>query len=472
MVTVKKQDKCLFKVRLVHFMDMNKEIIVLCSFVYVSGVLNASAQDTTAFNKQVDICIEKSLEDNMKQVDFKKQKPSELEKRNFTDSKFYQMTFVGAPLILTGMIMKGEDTHFRSLRNDYMKSFHRPFDNYTQFLPGAVMLGLKAAGVDSRCSWSRMLVSDAFSVAIMGTVVNTMKNTTHVTRPDGSNNHSFPSGHTATAFMTATMLTKEYGHISPWIGIGAYTIASSTGLMRMANNKHWLSDVLTGAGIGILSTEFGYYIADLLFKDKGVRHLSQDESFNKYDKPTFMGLYLGVNIPLSHYDISENQNFRTSSGSSAGVEGAMFLNPYLGIGGRFTVSNTHIITSEKNGTVSRQSAQDYKTLNGEVAECETFDAVMAMAGPYFSYPITSRWNIGSKLLTGYIAYPKLSLSGGTVVPKNCGVCFGSGISFSYKAKENYGIRFFLDYNLQPSQSKKSREWMNTLAVGTTFGVNL
>lgn len=64
------------------------------------------------------------------------------------------------------------------------------------------------------------------------------------------------------------------------------------------------------------------------------------------------------------------------------------------------------------------------------------------------------------------------LSGGNVVPKNCGVCFGSGISFSYKAKENYGIRFFLDYNLQPSHSKKSGEWMNTLAVGTTFGVNL
>ena len=103
----------------------------------------------------------------------------------------------------------------------------------------------------------------------------------------------------------------------------------------MANNKHWLSDVLTGAGIGILSTEFGYYIADLLFKDKGIRHFSQDESFNKYDKPTFIGLYLGVNIPLSHYDISEDLDFRTSSGSSAGVEGALFLNPYLGIGGRF-----------------------------------------------------------------------------------------------------------------------------------------
>lgn len=114
---------------------------------------------------------------------------------------------------------------------------------------------------------------------------------------------------------------------------------------------------------------------------------------------------------------------------------------------------------------------DGKNTGGEVAEDETFDAIMAMAGPYFSYPITSRWNIGSKLLAGYIAYPRLSLSGGTVIPKNSGVCFGSGISFSYKAKENYGIRFFLDYNLQPAQSKNSGEWMNTLAVGTAFGVN-
>ena len=112
----------------------------------------------------------------------------------------------------------------------------------------------------------QMLASDAFSALLMGSVVYSLKQTTHVMRPDGSNDHSFPSGHTATAFMTATMLTKEYGHKSPWVGIGAYAIAATTGLMRMANNKHWLSDVLTGAGIGILSTELGYYLADLIFK--------------------------------------------------------------------------------------------------------------------------------------------------------------------------------------------------------------
>lgn len=454
---------CSSKIQIVQ-LGMKKEVIILWIISSLS-VLHISAQETNAIEWQVDTC---SVE-NQKVV--KNEKLTDSEKRDFTYSKFYQMTFVGAPLIVTGMIVKGEDTHFRSLRNDYMQQFHRPFDDYTQFLPAAVMLGMKVAGVESRSSWGRMLASDAFSVAIMGAVVNTMKITTHVMRPDGSNDHSFPSGHTATAFMTATMLAKEYGYLSPWIGIGSYTIASGTGLMRMANNKHWLSDVLTGAGIGILSVEFGYYIADLLFKDNGVRHFSQNEIFSIHDKPSFLGLYLGVNIPLSHYDISENQAFRTSSGSSAGVEGALFLNPYLGIGGRFTVSNTHIITSDKYGSVSRQVAMEEKKTGDEVAEHETFDAIMAMAGPYFSYPITSRWNIGSKLLAGYIAYPSLSLSGGTVIPKNCGVCFGSGISFSYKAKENYGIRFFLDYNLQPSHSKNSGEWMNTLAVGTTFGVN-
>ena len=379
------------------------------------------------------------------------------EKRNFTDSKLYQMTFVGTPLIMTGLIMKGEDTHFRRLRNDYAQEFHRPFDNYIQYAPAAVMLGMKAFGVKGRSDWGRMIASDALSMAIMAGVVQTIKHTTNVTRPDGTDNHSFPSGHTATAFMTATMLTKEYGHISPWIGMGAYSFATATGLMRIANNKHWLSDVLTGAGIGIISTELGYYLADLIFREKGVHHYATHDTFSRLDKPSFLGIYLGVNIPLSHYDISEEQEFRTSSGSSAGMEGAYFWNPYIGLGGRFTVSNTHIITTEKEST--------------DVAEKNNFDAISAQAGPYFSYPLTSRWNIGSKLLAGYVSYPKQELSNGNVVPQNCGMCFGSGLSVSYKARDRYGIRFFLDYNLLPSHSKQSGEWMNTLAIGSTFGVH-
>ncbi len=368
-------------------------------------------------------------------------------------SRAYQMIYVGVPLIVGGLVVKSEDDHFRSLRNDYMPHFNNHADDYMQYAPAAVMLGLKLAGVKSRSSWRRMLVSDAFAAVLMTGVVNTLKRTTNVERPDGSNRHSFPSGHTAAAFMTATMLTKEFGHISPWIGIGAYATATATGFMRMANNKHWLSDVLTGAGIGILSTELGYYLCDLIFKNKGIDTKADIPPLDRYAPPTFLGLYVGLNVPLSKYDIDENTEFSTSSGSSAGIEGAYFFTPYIGVGGRFTVSNTSII------------------VNNDHAEDNTFDAITAGVGPYFSYPLSRRWLVGSKLLGGYVRYPRLTLSETTIEAQG-GVYFGSGISLTFRANKNYGIRFFADYNLQPAHNKASKEWMNTLAVGASFVIHL
>ena len=371
----------------------------------------------------------------------------------FSSSRFYQMAYIGVPLIVGGLIVKREDDHFRGLRNEYLPRFNRHLDDYMQYAPAAVMLGMKVAGVQSRSSWGRMLVSDAFSALLMGGVVNTLKQTTNVERPDGSNKHSFPSGHTATAFMTATMFTKEYGHKSPWVGVGAYSVATATGLMRMANNKHWLSDVLTGAGIGILSTEVGYYFADLIFREKGINRFANENMFDRMDKPSFVSLYLGLNIPLSGYDIDEEMEFRTSSGSSAGVEGAYFFNPYVGVGGRFTVSNTLIIVNE------------------ERAENNTFDAISLCGGSYFSYPLSSRWLIGSKLLGGYVHYPQLELTDRSVSSRS-GFCMGSGVSLTFKAKEYYGIRFFLDYNLLPSHSRNSGEYMNMLTLGSSFMLSL
>lgn len=363
------------------------------------------------------------------------------------------MTYIGVPLVVGGLVVKSEDDHFRTLRNDYLPQFNRHVDDYMQYAPAAVMLGMKAAGVKSRSSWGRMMVSDAFSVILMSSVVNSLKRTTHVERPDGSNRHSFPSGHTATAFMTATMLNKEYGHKSPWVGIGAYSVATATGLMRMANNKHWLSDVLAGAGIGILSTEVGYYLADLVLKEKDAGQPASNEAFDRMGKPSFLSLYLGLNVPLSGYDIDEQTAFSTSSGSTAGVEGAYFFSPYIGAGGRFAVSSTSII------------------VNKEQAESSTFDALTLCGGAYFSYPLSSRWLVGSKLLGGYVHYPQLRLTHQSVPARN-GFCMGSGASLAFKAKEHYGIRFFLDYNLLPSHSKQSGEYMNMLTVGTSFMITL
>ncbi|MBS7155034.1 MAG: phosphatase PAP2 family protein [Sanguibacteroides justesenii] len=417
---------------------MKQYILLLITIFYSLTVLAGEYTDSTNIKRDDSLHFTRNFSRKIDKV---------------SSSRFYQMTYIGVPLTVGGIIVKSEDDHFRNLRNGYMPRFDHHADDYLQYAPVAVMLGMKAFGVKGRSSWGRMLASDAFSALLMGSAVNILKQTTHVVRPDGSNDRSFPSGHTATAFMTATMLTKEYGHKSPWIGIGAYTAASTTGLMRMANNKHWLSDVLTGAGIGILSTELGYYLSDLIFKERGINRFENENMFDRMAKPSFVSLYLGFNIPLSGYDIDEQTEFRTSSGSAVGVEGAYFFNPYIGLGGRFAVSNTSII------------------VNNEDAEDNTFDVMSLCGGMYFSYPLSSRWLVGSKLLGGYVHYPRLTLSNQTI-PARDGGCFGSGFSMTFKAKEQFGVKFFLDYNLLPSHSKSSNEWMNMLTNGVSIAIIL
>ena len=156
-----------------------------------------------------------------------------------------------------------------------------------------------------------------------------------------------------------------------------------------------------------------------------------------------------MNIPLSGYDIDERHEFSTSSGSTAGVEGAWFFSPYIGLGGRFTMSNTAIF------------------VNGTEAEANTFDAVSLSGGFYFTYPLSSRFLVGSKLLGGFVHYPKLQFHDITVPQRN-GFSFGSGLSLTFRATEHYGMKLFLDYNLMPSHSRRHAEWMNTLVAGSSF----
>ena len=369
--------------------------------------------------------------------------------------KLFNSTYIGVPLIIGGLIEKHQDSKFRKLRNDFMPRFHRTLDNYTQIAPAAVMVGMKAAGVESRSSWGRMLLSDAFSVALMAGTVQGLKNATNVMRPDGSDNHSFPSGHTATAFMTATMLNKEYGYKSPWIGVGAYSVATATGLMRMANNKHWLSDVMVGAGIGIMATEFGYWLADLICKDKGLNIKNRDVADDEFDvrRNSFLGLYMGFNLPLSKYDLDEDNVFQTSTGTTIGLEGAWFINRNIGIGGRASFSNLQYI-------VNKNDAPD-----------KTFNYFTAMAGPYFSFPITHRFSLGSKLVGGGVWYPKTSING-ISVGNNHGFSCGTGLSLQYDVRKHLSGIIFLDYNIQAPASHGSREYMHIMTLGAKVALRL
>jgi len=132
-------------------------------------------------------------------------------------------------------------------------------DNYLQFVPLVAVFGLKAAGVRSRSDLVNQMAIAAKAEFLMGAIVHGMKKTIRVERPSGGGMNTMPSGHTAQAFVAATILDMEYRDTSPWISVGGYAVATTTAIGRMVNNKHWISDVLIGAGIGIFSAKVVYY---------------------------------------------------------------------------------------------------------------------------------------------------------------------------------------------------------------------
>jgi len=146
----------------------------------------------------------------------------------------------------------------------------RRMDDFLQFTPVAAVYGLDFIGVNSKNNMRDRTFVVITSHLIMGGAVQTIKIAAGVERPDGSNRHSFPSGHTATAFVGAHILFKEYAKTSPWIGVAGYAAATTVGTMRILNRKHWFSDVVTGAGIGILSVEIGYMLLPVFRQIIGV----------------------------------------------------------------------------------------------------------------------------------------------------------------------------------------------------------
>lgn len=111
----------------------------------------------------------------------------------------------------------------------------------------------------------------AMSAATMAAVVNVSKRAFKEQRPDSGAKNSFPSGHTATAFMGAEFLWQEYRTTQPWLGYTGYGLAALTGYLRMHNERHWVNDVVAGAAIGMLSTKFAYWLYPKIFHEGSSR---------------------------------------------------------------------------------------------------------------------------------------------------------------------------------------------------------
>ena len=146
----------------------------------------------------------------------------------------------------------------RDWRNEHYPDYHTTADNSLQFVPAAAVYVLDAFGVKGRNDVRTQTVRLAVTEAVTIVTVQVLKRSTGIYRPDGSADNSFPSGHTAQAFAAATFLHKEFGKTSPWISVAGYLVAGTVGSLRILNNRHWVTDVIAGAGIGIASAQIAY----------------------------------------------------------------------------------------------------------------------------------------------------------------------------------------------------------------------
>lgn len=130
-------------------------------------------------------------------------------------------------------------------------------DDIGQFVPTLAIPALSLYGVKSKHSWRERIAVTVTSMALCECVTYTLKHTIHSTRPDGSDRHSFPSGHSARVFRGAEIIREEYGW--GW-GAGAYAVAAGVGALRIYHHRHRFGDVAGGAAIGFLTARAAYLL--------------------------------------------------------------------------------------------------------------------------------------------------------------------------------------------------------------------
>ncbi|WP_300685204.1 phosphatase PAP2 family protein [Chryseobacterium sp.] len=373
------------------------------------------------------------------------------DKTPFLKKEWVRKSVAPAILFTAAAATWGEKENIREVRNRYLPSFKAKYDDYLQYAPAAAVYGLKLSGVKGRNNLGRATLSYVTSLAIMGILVNSIKYTAKVERPDGSKNNSFPSGHSAMAFTNASFLHKEYGMVNPAYSIAGYGSAALTGLGRNLNNRHWIPDVLAGAGIGILSTELGYFFIDKIYKNKG-DNLGLLSKIQGNENPSFIALKMGAALGTTDFLKEIGLDNKKQVGFEGGLEGAYFFSKNWGIGGDFSFSSFPV-------KPLKVPLEDGESFGNYSIITQSMGFLGAGLGPYFSHEFSDKWLLTLKATAGYSATasgkvfvksdnveaPNHELPIARYKPKPA-FRWNTGAALTYKFNPELGLTLYSDYN--------------------------
>lgn len=348
-----------------------------------------------------------------------------------------------ATLIVAGTAMYGNPgKKFQNLRDNYTAGFSTGFDEYLQYAPVAMLYGMKISGIEGKSDWVRLITTNAISAVIMAGTVNAIKYTVKEPRPDGSRDNGFPSGHTALAFMSAAMVNHEYGMTrSPWYSVAAYGIASSTAVMRVMNNSHYVHDVIMGSGMGILSTELGYMFADLIFGEKRLLREELKETFIQVPESpySYLGSALGF-TKIQGVITMSGREFRAFAGTSASVEGAFyFRNRTKSDKARF--ANSLHAGISVNATINNSATYSIHPIIAIYpSPVPTFNWYSISAGPVISARAGNLFRYGVSAEAGYAGLKENNF--GSYVPARGGISLGGSLFIERHITDGIIIRAF------------------------------
>ena len=177
-------------------------------------------------------------------------------------------------LVISGSILSNSQI-IKDIQQNVVGNKKTTLDNYFQLAPAGITIGMETIGIKGKHKPLETALIFTMSNVILNSIVHPLKSITKVQRPDKSDYKSFPSGHTTEAFASAELMRIEFKESNPCLSYAGYLMAATTGYLRMYKNKHWLSDVITGAGIGIASTKLSVLIFDEMaarFKQKNQKN--------------------------------------------------------------------------------------------------------------------------------------------------------------------------------------------------------